>query len=134
MLQDNRQVVRELYLGMINDGRLDLADRLLTAGYYDHSPMSPEHPGHEGFKQRIDNLRRALEARVSIDDLIADNNRVAFRWTISGRHVGEFAGLAPTGNAVHFTGLNFERLHDSQITAHWSEWDKGVLLDQLQGT
>jgi hypothetical protein len=52
---------------------------------------------------------------------------------MTGRHVGEFGGLAPTGRAVTLTGLNLERLRDGRIVEHWSEYDRMGLMHQVEG-
>ena len=124
-------MVRRLFFMMINDGRLDVADDGFAPDYLDHSPFSPPTPGPEGFKQRVGELRRALEARMDIYDMTSEEDRVAFRWQLTGKHVGDFAGYAPTGGNVRLTGLNLERIADGRIVEHWSEYDRQALVEQL---
>jgi predicted ester cyclase len=76
-------------------------------------------------------LRSGLAVRMTLDELVAEGDRVAFRWTMTGKHVGEFAGIAPTGRPVSLTGLNFERVADGKIVEHWSEYDRLALIEQV---
>jgi predicted ester cyclase len=134
MADANAEVVRRFFEGIINEGRLELADEVLTPDYRDHAPLTAEVPGPEGFKRRMQLLASSLEMRIAIEDMTVEEDRVAFRWTMTGRHVGEFGGLAPTGRAVTLTGLNLERLRDGRIVEHWSEYDRMGLMHQVEGT
>jgi predicted ester cyclase len=129
----NKRVVREFFEGMFTDGDLDVVHEYLAADYVDHSPFASEAPGPEGFRQRMEMLRSGLAVRMTLDDLVAEGDRVAFRWTMTGKHVGEFAGIAPTGRTVSLTGLNFERVADGKIVEHWSEYDRLALIEQVSG-
>jgi len=131
MSEDNKARVRLFFEGVINDGNLDLADEFLASDYVDHAPLTAEVPGPEGFKRRIQLLQRSFAIRIAIEDMTAEEDRVAFRWTISGKHVGEFSGAAPTGRNVTLTGLNLERIADGRIIEHWSEYDRLGLMDQV---
>lgn len=133
MADENTEVVRRFFEGIINEGRLELADEVLAPDYHDHAPLTAEVPGPEGFKRRMQLLARSFEMRIAIEDMTVEEDRVAFRWTMTGKHVGEFAGVAPTGRAVTLTGLNLERLRDGRIVEHWSEYDRMGLLHQVEG-
>ena len=131
MSEENKAMVRRLFLGMVNDGLLDMADDAFALEYRDHSPVSEPMPGPAGFKRRVSELRRALDARMNIYDMTSEQDRVAFRWHLTGKHVGDFAGYAPTGRNVRLTGLNLERIADGRIVEHWSEYDRHALFEQL---
>jgi steroid delta-isomerase-like uncharacterized protein len=134
MADENAEVVRRFFQGIINEGRLELADEVLAPDYRDHAPLTAEVPGPEGFKRRMQLLARSFEMRIAIDDMTVEEDRVAFRWTMTGKHVGEFGGVPPTGRAVTLTGLNLERLRNGRIVEHWSEYDRMGLMHQVEGT
>jgi predicted ester cyclase len=129
--ETNKSLVRHFFEGIFNEGDLESVHDVLAADYVDHSPFSAETPGPEGFKRRMDMLRASLAVRMTLDDLIAERDLVAFRWTMQGKHVGEFAGIAPTGRSVALTGLNLERVADGKIVEHWSEYDRLSLVEQV---
>jgi predicted ester cyclase len=131
MSEANKSLVRHFFEGIFSDGDLDVVHEFMAVDYVDHSPFSAEAPGPEGFKRRMDMLRRSLAVRMTLQDLIAEGDLVAFRWTMHGKHVGEFAGIAPTGRTVSLSGLNLERVVDGKIVEHWSEYDRLALVEQV---
>jgi predicted ester cyclase len=131
MSEANKSLVRHFFEGIFNEGDLEVVHEALAPDYIDHSPFSAQEPGPEGFKRRMDMLRSSLAVRMTLYDLIAERDLVAFRWTMEGKHVGEFAGIAPTGLPVSLTGLNLERIADGMIVEHWSEYDRLALIEQV---
>ncbi len=131
MSEKNKALVRRFYEGIVNERNLALAYEMLDPDYIDHAPLPIEIPGPEGFRRRVEQLHQMFEIRISLEDITADQDRVAFRWTINGTHVGEFAGVAPTQRAVTITGINLERIADGRIVEHWSEYDQLALMNQV---
>jgi predicted ester cyclase len=129
--EDNKALVRRFYEGIVNDRRLELAHEVLDPAYIDHAPMPIEVPGPEGFKRRVAQLHAMFAIRITREDMTAEDDRIAFRWTIQGEHIGEFAGIEPTGRAITITGLNLERIANERIVEHWSEYDQRALMDQI---
>jgi predicted ester cyclase len=130
----NKRLVRHFFEGIFNEGDLAVVHEVLAPDYVDHSPFASEAPGPEGFKLRMEMLRASLAVRMSLEDLIAERDLVAFRWTMVGKHVGEFAGIAPTDVPVSLTGLNLERIADGKIVEHWSEYDRLALVEQVSSS
>jgi predicted ester cyclase len=131
MSTENKELLRSLFQRIINEGDLAAADEVLAPDYEDHSPVPLELPGPEGFKRRVEQLRASFAIRVELHDMLAEGDLVAFRWTITGKHVGEFGGVAPTQREVTITGINLERVVGGKITHHWSEWDREALMKQV---
>jgi steroid delta-isomerase-like uncharacterized protein len=101
-------------------GRLDLFDELLAPDAVDRSGPHPV-VGVESFKSRTAAVRAAFaEIRITVDELVVDGDAVAWRWTLTGTHVGPFAGVAPTGRRVTLRGANFQRLKSGRVTEHWT--------------
>ena len=65
------------------------------------------------------------------DDIIAEGNKVAVRFTITGQHLGDLFGCAPTGNPIHITGIILYELADNMIVNHWMEVDSVGLMQQI---
>jgi predicted ester cyclase len=70
--------------------------------------------------------------RHSIDDLLAENDRVVLRVTARGTHEGEFQGIAPTHRHVEFTGIVIYRIADDRIAESWGELDFLRLMGRLR--
>ena len=94
MSEENKALVRRFYEGIVNEADLQLAYEVLDPNYVDHSPLPVDTPGPEGFKRRVEQLHEMFGIRMTLADVTAEDDRVAFRWTMRGRHIGEFAGVA----------------------------------------
>jgi lactoylglutathione lyase len=68
---------------------------------------------------------------ITIDEMIAEGDRVMVRWTSGGRQVGEFSGLPPTGNQVTYAGINIFRIADGKIAEVWDLYDRLWMWQQL---
>jgi predicted ester cyclase len=68
---------------------------------------------------------------VTIDDLVAEGDKVAARYKWTGTHQGIFNGIPPTGKRVTITGLDLWRLRDGKCVEHWNQEDNLGLLQQL---
>ncbi len=122
----NRQEIGKLvqrWTEAIADGRLDVFDELLAHDVVDRSGPAPM-SGVESFKARRGAVLAAFaDVEVMIDDLIVEGHAIAWRWTLSGTHVGPFAGVEPTGRRVTLRGVNFPRLKDDRVIEHWTMVD-----------
>ena len=71
------------------------------------------------------------DARVTVDDQIAEGDKVATRWTGRGTHDGEIVGVAPTGKEVTVSGLTISRVKNGLVVEEQTEWDALGMLVQL---
>lgn len=69
--------------------------------------------------------------RVEVRDIVADDVRVAVRWSGSVTHEGPFHGIEPTGRRIDVSGINFYAIDDGQISAEWEQMDSLGMLQQL---
>jgi steroid delta-isomerase-like uncharacterized protein len=77
-------------------------------------------------------LRSAFpDCRMTVEDVVAEGDQVAYRWTFSGTHRGELRGIAATGKRVSISGINVDRIAHGKIAEHWSQADVLGLLQQL---
>jgi predicted ester cyclase len=74
------------------------------------------------------------DLHFTIEDMFAEGDKVATRWTIRGTHRGEFMGLPPTGNQVTWSGINITRVVEGKLVEDWVEQDTPGLMQQLAGT
>jgi predicted ester cyclase len=68
---------------------------------------------------------------VTVEDQVAEGNRVSTRWWASGTHAGTFAGNAPTGRTVTISGIDIHQVERGRIAKLWEELDVASLLAQL---
>jgi steroid delta-isomerase-like uncharacterized protein len=114
-------------------GRDGFVDEAFAPDAAYHDPMVPGLPrGPEGARQRKAAYESALaESHVDIDDVVAQDDRAAMRWTYTGRFVGEFMGRQPTGEPVRVTGMHFFRVRDGLIAEAWVEYDSANFLRNI---
>ena len=103
--------------------------------------IATDYPGHLGEVQMdlaaLERAERAFarsfpDMQYAIEDLVAENDRVALRVISGGTHRGEFEGIAPTGQRVEFTGIVIYRIAAGRIAESWAELDFLRLMRQLR--
>jgi len=114
-------------------GNWDALDEFVAEGYVGYDPSQPEPiQGRDGIRANLQQYLDAFaNARVTVDDQIAEGDKVATRWTGRGTHTGEFAGMSPTGKDVTVSGLTISRLEDGVIVEEWTTWDTLGMLVQV---
>ena len=112
---DNRRKIEQLY-DTFNTGDLGRLDELIAAGYV--GPQGGRGP--DGFRKVVIGLRTAFpDIHYTVDDVLAEGDRVAIRWHWTGTHRAPFRVFPPTGKAVSNPGLAIFRLEDGKIVEHW---------------
>jgi len=128
---DNRDIVRRFVDEVISRGELDRLDQLLTADYAYHAP-GMEVRGPDAMKHVFGALRGGFpDWSETIEELVAEGDRVVFRVTGRGTHRGEFMGIPPTGREVSVAGVDIVRLTGDRIAEHWAVFDQFGMLQQL---
>lgn len=89
-------------------------------------------PDREGFKQFIKMVRDAFpDFHDTVEDLIAENDKVVLRVTCTGTHKGEFMGVPPTGKQVTVSAIAIYRFAGGKAVEHWNVTDRLSLMQQL---
>ena len=117
-----------------NKGKVDLLDEYYTPDSVLHQPPFPDVQGIEIFKHQVKDTRTAFpDFRLTIDDVIAEGNKVAVRWTVTGTHTGpsEFIPVPPTGKQVSITGSYMARVEDGKFAEIWFFADNLGQFQQL---
>ena len=129
--EDNKALVRRFYEEVFNQRNLALVDQLFTTNHMFHNPPTTLH-GREEFKQLLSVYITAFpDARFTVEDEIAEGDRVASRYTFRGTHQGELMGIPPTGKQVTVTGIIINRIAGGQSVEGWLNFDALGLLQQI---
>lgn len=125
----SRRMIEEVF----GAGAYELADELVAAGAIGHDPALPESPvGPAGVKEAARGYREAFpDLRMKAEEVVAQGDKVAVRWTARGTHKGELFGIAPTGKQATVTGITIDRWAGGKIAESWTNWDTLGLLQQL---
>jgi predicted ester cyclase len=134
-IEENRTVVCGLVAECINPYRPDLLERFVDEGIRVHPGTPGSAPDTEGLAQLRDAVHRIRDAfpdlRIELEQLVAEGDVVAARWTATGTHSGELVGIAPTGRAVRWAGTDVYRLAGGRVVEWWRNDDFVWLLHQV---
>jgi steroid delta-isomerase-like uncharacterized protein len=110
----------------------DVLYELLAEDFIDHSATPGAPPGRDGVKAAFDAFHAAFAGfRAQVHDQIAEGDRVVTRKSFTGRHVGEFMGVPPTGRDIRIDVIDIVRIADGRIVEHWNVVDQLSFLRQL---
>jgi predicted ester cyclase len=131
--KENRALIHRLYDEVFVQWNLDALDELIGPDFVCHS-MGPGTPrGPTGVKQFYGWLRSAFpDLRYTVEDTIAEGDKVVVRWTQHLTHMGDFMGIAPTGRHTTVTGMAIYRIAGGQCAERWVELSLHALLEQLR--
>lgn len=131
--EENKAVARRWYEDLFNPGNLDVADEIITQDHAMHDPTLPDlSPGPEGQKQLTRIYRSAFpDAHISVEDLVAEGDMVAVRWTGRGTHDGELMGAPASGNRVEVYGITINRISGGRISESWTCYDALGMMQQV---
>ena len=130
MSEENKAIVRRKIEEVFSaQGNLDVADEIFAPEYVGY----PEDVrGPEGAKETAKMYRNAFpDVQLSIEDQVAEGDKVVTRWIGSGTHHGEMMGIAPTGNQVRVDGMTISRIEDGKIVEEWDIYDALGMMQQL---
>ncbi|MGH3984031.1 MAG: ester cyclase [Pseudonocardiaceae bacterium] len=124
---------QEKAAGHLNAGEIDAAmDTMFAVDAVDHDPAPGQGPGREGFRSFFHTLTSAFpDAHIEPQTMVVDDTSVAFAYTLTGTHRGDFHGIAPTGKRIEVRGLQIGRFENGQIVERWSGTDELGIMTQL---
>ncbi len=130
--ETNEVIARRFAEEVTNQKRLDVADEIIAADHVFYMPGIPPVRGLEAWKQLASIYFTAFpDFQVTVEDVIAEGDKVVARFTFSGTHQGEFQGIPPTGKQVTATGIDIYRIVDGKMLEHWAQIDALGMLQQL---
>jgi steroid delta-isomerase-like uncharacterized protein len=129
--EENRAFLRRFYEEVLNKGNLDFIDEICAPDYVEHAHESPS-PDREGLKREMAMLRGAFsDLHVTVEDLVAEGDKVVARTTARGTHSGALMGLPPTGKVVTVSGMDITRFAGGMAVEHWGMNDELGMMQQL---
>lgn len=127
----NKAVVRRFIERVFQDGDVAAVDELVAEDFVPHTwPSTGD--GRGDLKRAMERVSKGLaDAVFTIDDTIAEGDRVAVRLTASATQTGEFMGLPASGKRYTIAEIHVFRVRDGAIVEHWHQFDQLGLLRQL---
>jgi len=130
--ETNLAIVRRLIKEAQEGGNLGVVDELLADDFVDHTPLPGLPPTRDGVRMLFAGLRAAFpDLTVTIDEQIADAEKVATRKTFRGTHQGPFLGVPPTGRSISFEAIDILTVRDDRIREHRVVINQLALMQQL---
>lgn len=131
--EENKALVRRLVEEVFNKRNLAVADELLTSESLNHDdPHEVGRVGAEPLKGAVQMLAAAFpDFHMTIEDLVAEGDKVVARVTTGGTHQGAFMGIAPTGKRFTQHQMHLLRVVDGKVAEHWDVRDDLGMLQQL---
>lgn len=131
--EENKSLVRRWLTEFWGEGRYAVADEICAPDYTVHDPYEPDAPpGPEGIKEYAGHFHQAFPGlRITIEDLVAEGDRVAARWRAEGTHTGALGPIAPSGKHVTVQGADTYRIADGRLAEAWTLYDHFGMLQQV---
>jgi len=127
----NKTLVRHFWDGVFNQKNLAVIDEVCAANCVLYDPSGPIQ-GREALKQFIGSYLGAFpDFHVTIEDIIAEGDKVVVRQTTTATHQGELMGIPPTGKRVKISGIHITHVADGKMVEEWANDDVLGLLQQL---
>jgi steroid delta-isomerase-like uncharacterized protein len=130
--EENKALVRRFVDEVQSAGNTDAIDEICSHEFVNHS-APPRVPSNcEGVKQLTVMFRQAFpDSYFTVEDMMAEGDKVATRKTFHGTHQGEFMGIPPTGQQVSMGLIDIVRIADERVVEHWSMGDNLGMMQQL---
>ena len=125
-LDANKALIRHVFEDVIPAGDPTAMRELVVADFLDHDPLPGQPAGVEGAEYVVSTMHGAHpDLRFTIDDLVAEGDRVTIRWTLRGTNTGPLLGRPPSGQPVELAAIVIFRIADGRIAERWAGWKPG---------
>ena len=116
----------------VNTGKFEIFNEAVSIENIDHDPARGQVPGPEGYRVFFKALREAFpDLSVALETLVADEEAVAFAYTLTGTQSGSYMGFAPTGRRMKIRGMQISKFKDGKMVERWGSSDELGMLQQL---
>jgi steroid delta-isomerase-like uncharacterized protein len=131
-IEDNKTIARRYYEEVLTGGNVGALDRLAAEDYIEHDPFPGQGNGRADLKARVGYLLSAFSPlRFTIEDVIAEGDKVVVRWMNAGTHSGNFMGIPATGKKFAVAGIDIHVVRDGRLAEHWHVVDQFAQMQQL---
>ncbi|HSE32963.1 MAG TPA: ester cyclase [Pyrinomonadaceae bacterium] len=126
MSEENKRLVQRWFDQVWNQGRVDAINEMFAADglAYGLTDNPAEPIGPSGFRDLHTTFRGAFpDMTITVEEMIAEGDKVAARCSVRGKHQGDHLGFAATKAPVDFTGMTIVRIRDGKIVEAWNNFD-----------
>ena len=132
MSAENKAIAKSFLQEVLNGKAVASVDKYVAANYVEHSVLPGLPNNREGFKELLNQFFNAFpDMKATVEDIIAEEDKIVLRVTSSGTHKGEFMGIAPTGKSFSIGEIHIMRMENGQMVEHWGIEDNMSMMQQL---
>lgn len=128
--EQQKAIIRRYHEEVWNKGNVKVVDELVAPDYIIHAPLPTQN--REALKQFVSMIHTAFpDWHETIEDLIAEGDKVVLRGTIRGTQKGDYMGIPATGKKIAMTAMHMFRVADGKVAEDWGEADSLGMMQQL---
>jgi steroid delta-isomerase-like uncharacterized protein len=132
MSKEVNQAALGKFAEAVQTGNFDVFKEVVSTENIDRDPAVGQVPGPEGYRMLFTGLRTAFpDMRVTLETLVADEESIAFAYTLSGTQTGSLMGFPPTGKKIKIRGMQISKFKDGKMVERWGSSDELGMLQQL---
>ena len=132
MSQQENIAAQQSFGEAVNSGNLSMLREIVAPDAVDHDPAPNQGMGPEGFIAYFTELRTAFpDLKIAVDHMVADDDNVAFAYTVTGTHDGPLMGIAPTGRKIKARGMQITRFENGMQVERWGSSDQLGIMQQI---
>ena len=132
MSQQDNIKTQQAFGEAVNSGNLNAIRDLVAPNAVDNDPAPDQGVGPEGFIKFFTMLRTAFpDLKIAVDHMVADDDNVAFAYTVTGTHSGDFLGVPATGKSISARGMQITRFENGKQVERWGSSDQLGILQQI---
>jgi len=133
MSAENKAIVRRLYGEIWNDRRLEVVNEIISPSHALHDNNAPGSSiGPEAYKRTVTRFLTGFpDLRFSIEDVVAEEEKLAVSWNFSGTHKGKYMGISATNTKVSVDGITIHHIVNGKIMDSYVNWDALGMMQQL---
>ena len=134
MTPSERELGRRWFEQVWNQGSREAITEMLAPGAVLHE-AGEDSVGPAGFYPFFENMHTMFsDFHVTIEDSIAEGDKICLRWSCQAKHTGAGLGMDATGVTINVTGISVMRVGNGMILEGWQNWDMLGMMEQLRGT
>lgn len=132
MSKEANQAALGKFAEAVQTGNFELFKEVVSSENIDHDPAAGQVQGPEGYRMFFTGLRTAFpDMRVALETVVADDESIAFAYTLTGTQTGPLMGFAPTGKKIKIRGMQISKFKNGKMVERWGSSDELGMLQQL---
>jgi steroid delta-isomerase-like uncharacterized protein len=130
---DNKRLVRRFVQEIFAQGKVESVDALVAPDFVSHT-FGIADDGQAKLRAATERVHASLtDVRFTVEDLVAEDDRVAARLTASATATGDFMGMPAEGRSYTIGEMHLFRIRDGKVVEHWHQYDASGIMRQLGG-